>query len=313
MSATPRAGTWLGDAAEVIRALALTSYEDVRRIAPMLGLEPSEREAPPPVPDLEPADDSSAAGPSGPAPAAATRATRLRDLSALALPRLEPAGTQPLREPAPGGSALPEENQDDVLPTLPFRPLLRSRTAVGVLAATVRTWGPGSRIDERRAVAELARGRPIREFPRQPRLSMYRGVHVLVDLGEALEPYGRDQEYVVDLVQRVAGREATTVGSFENCPSRGVRMRPRYVTVRGRPVLVLTDLGLGGPPVQPARAPAAEWYRYARGAARAGSPVIALVPYPLDGAHRTLIRRIAVVSWDRASVSAVQQARRRAS
>jgi hypothetical protein len=313
MTAALRARTWLGDAAEVIDALGLTSAEDVRRIGLMLGLEPPEREAPVPASAPESPAVGFAAEPPRPAPATVTRATRLHDLSFLALPRLEPAGTQPLREPAPGAPVLPEEDAGEILPTLPFRPLLRPRTAASVVAAAVRTWGPGSRIDERRAVAELARGRPIREFPHRPVLSMYRGVRVLVDLGEALEPYGRDQQYVVDLVRRVVGTETTSMGSFENCPSRGVRMRPRRATVRGRPVLVLTDLGLGGPPVQPARASVAEWHRYARGIARAGSAVIALVPYPLAAARRALTGRIAVIPWDRASVSAAQRARRRAS
>jgi len=281
----------------------------------MLGLELAEPEAAPsPLPRaVEPTPDE----PTGPASATATgpRATRLRNLAPLALPPLEPDSTQPLPEPGPesGAPALPEENDDEPPPALPFRPLLPPRTAASVVAAAVRTWGPGSRIDERRTVDKLARGHPIREFPRRPRLSLNRGVQVLVDLGDALDPYGRDQQYVVDLVQRTVGPEATTVGSFENCPSRGVWMLPRPATLRGRPVLVLTDLGLGGPLVQPARASVAEWCRYARARARAGSPVIALVPYPLDRAYRAASRRIAVVPWDRASISAVQNARRRAS
>jgi hypothetical protein len=141
---------------------------------------------------------------------------------------------------------------------------------------------------------------------------VYRGVQVLVDLAEAMDPYGRDQQHVIDLVQRVVGLESTTVGSFENCPSRGVWMLPRSAAV-GRPVLVLTDLGLGGPQVQPMRATVGEWRRYARGVARAGSSVIALVPYPMDRARRAVSRSIAVIPWDRPSVSMVQQARRRAS
>jgi hypothetical protein len=213
----------------------------------------------------------------------------------------------------PDAPVLAEENPDVTPPPLPFRPLLRPRTAAGVVAAAVRTWGPGSRIDERRTVAELARGRPIRKFPRRPLLSVYRGVQVLVDQGEAMEPYGRDQLHVVDVISRVVGPEATTVGSFENCPSRGVWMLPRVGVVPGRPVVVLTDLGLGGPQVQPVRASATEWCRYAVGLARAGSPVIAFVPYSVDRAYRMVSRRIAVVLWDRASISAAQRARRRAS
>ena len=116
-----------------------------------------------------------------------------------------------------------------------------------------------------------------------------------------------------NLVGRVVGQEATAVGNFENCPSRGTWMFRQTAGVRGRPVLVLTDLGLGGPQVQPMRASAAEWCRYAVGVARAESPVIALVPYSVDPAHRMVSRRIAVVPWDRASVSTAQRARRRAS
>jgi hypothetical protein len=313
-----RAGNWLADAVSVIDALDLTSYDEVRRIAPLLGLAAAEGRAIPPAHVAEPAVAvPQAAEPPRPVSPAAPRSrpTRLRDLSQLALPSLEPVATQPAREPAPGPDVpvLAPESHGGTPPMLPFRPLLRRRTAAGILAAAVRTWGPGSRIDERRTVAELARARPIREFPLRPRLSVYRGVQVLIDLGEALDPYGRDQQDVVGLALRVVGPEATTVGSFENCPSRGVWMLRHAAMAPGRPVLVLTDLGLGGPLVQPARASAAEWCRYAKRMTRAGSPTIALVPYPLTAADRVISRRIAVVAWDRASVSAVQRARRRAS
>jgi hypothetical protein len=312
-----RAGSWLGDAAEAFDALGLTSHDEARKIASMLGLEFAERPEIPAQPDVEPSAFIDAAEPTSPASTTVTESgiTRLRNLSVLALPPLEPVGSQPPDEASTEQQApvLSEDSRSETLPSLPFRPLLRSRTAASVVTTAIRTWGPGSRIDERRTVAELARGRAIREFPRRPRLSVYRGVQVLVDLAEAMDPYGRDQQHVVDLVQRVVGREITMVGSFENCPSRGVWMLPRAAAVRGRPVLVLTDLGLGGPQVQPARASVDEWRRYARGLARAGSSVIALVPYPVDEARRVVGRRIATVPWDRASVSTVQQARRSAS
>jgi len=312
----PRCGTWLGDAVAVIGALGLTSDDDVRRIATMLGMEYARPQEAAPEPDVDIAGAPAAAAPRRPASEAVTgsRVSRLRALAPLALPALEPVATQPPVEPAPGPDARAlAEDDDETPPALPFRPMLRPRTAAGVVAALVRTWGPGSRIDERRTVAQLARGRPVRRFPRRPRLSLYRGVQVLVDLGEALDPYGRDQQSAVELVERVVGPRMTAVGNFENCPSRGVWLLPRRAAPRGRPLLVLTDLGLGGPPVQPARASVAEWCRYARGMARVGSPVIALVPYPLDRARRAVSRRIAVVRWDRASVSAAQHARRRVS
>jgi hypothetical protein len=312
----PRAGIWLGDATDVIDALGLVSEDGARRIAPMLGMEFAERQAVPPTPGAEPAVGLVAAEPTPPTPAMAVTGggDRLRSFVQLALPPLKPVEVQPLSEPPAelAAQALPEEAQGERPPTLPFRPLLRPRTGAGVVAAAVRTWGPGSRIDERRAVAVLARGRPLRELPRRPRLSMHRGVQVLVDLGEALDPYDRDREYVVDLIRQVVGPELTTVGSFENCPSRGVWMQ-RRAAPRGRPVLLLTDLGLGGRPVQPVRASVAEWYRYAKDVGRAGSPVIALVPYLLDRAHRAIRRRIAVVQWDHATVSTVRHARRRVS
>ena len=121
------------------------------------------------------------------------------------------------------------------------------------------------------------------------------------------------RSHAVELVRQVVGPEMTTIGYFENCPSRGVWMLPRAAAPPGRPVLVLTDLGLGGPPVQPLRASATEWGQYARDLRRAESPVIALVPYPLDRAHRAISRQIAVVQWDHATVSTARHARRRVS
>jgi hypothetical protein len=309
-----RTGTWLGDAADVVRTLGLTAEEDIRRIAPMLGLVYAEEAEAMPEPDTVPGTQPGSSPVSAPAQMSQPRVSRLRALAPLALPVLEPVRTQlPDQLDTLAGAVLPEENENGVPPALPFRPLLRPRTAAGVAAALVRTWGRGFRIDERRAVAALAGGRPVRALPRRPRLSLHRGVQILIDLSEALDPYGRDQQSVVALVQRVVGQQLAPVGSFENCPSRGVWLLPRSAAVRGRPVLVLTDLGLGGPQAQSARASAAEWASYAHRAARAGSPVIALIPYPPDRARGAIRRRIAVVPWDRASVSAVQRARRRVS
>ena len=309
-----RTGTWLGDVADVVRVLGLTAEDDIQKVAAMLGLVYAETAEAAPEPDTiaDTVPDSSPV----PAPAVpgGPHVSRLRALAPLALPVLEPERTQPPDEPeTSAGPVLPEENENGVAAALPFRPLLRRRTAAGAAAALVQTWAPGSRIDERRAVAFLARRRPVRVLPRRPRLSLHRGVLVLADLSEALDPYGRDQQYVVALVQRVAGRHVAPAGSFENCPSRGVWLLPRSAAVPGRPVLLLTDLGLGGPQAQPARASTAEWVAYAHRVARAGSPAIALIPYPLDQVPAAIRRRMAVVRWDRASVSAVQRARRRVS
>jgi hypothetical protein len=59
----PRAGSWVGDVAEVMNALGLVSDEPVSRIAPMLGMELLASQTASPAPAAERAAGQGAARP----------------------------------------------------------------------------------------------------------------------------------------------------------------------------------------------------------------------------------------------------------
>jgi len=93
--------------------------------------------------------------------------------------------------------------------------------------------------------------------------------------------------------------------SFRDTPTRGALPEGRrrwqdYVPpAAGTPVLAITDLGIGGPPVHPARARAGEWADFAAQLDRRESALVALVPYPRSRWPRWVGRTLTAIPWDR--------------
>jgi hypothetical protein len=188
---------------------------------------------------------------------------------------------------------------------LPHEPLWEPAWTRELVAAALTTRATGHTIDESRAVNTIAHGRPLTDVPLIPRRTLSRGVQVLVDVGEAMVPYARDRTQLVRQIGLVAGHSRVTVLRFSSTPLRGAGAsgRPtwrRYAPPEpGTPVLALTDLGIGGHPVDTGRASAAAWLQLAGWLERRASRLIALVPYPPARWPTALRRAITILRWDR--------------
>jgi hypothetical protein len=141
---------------------------------------------------------------------------------------------------------------------------------------------------------------PLRHVP-----TLRFGVQILVDGGDGMAPFAADQDHVVRQVRDLVGAERTEVRYFANAPLRGVGYGPVWTwtdyrpPAPGTPVLVLSDIGLGGWWLDPARAERSEWEEFARVIVGHGCELIALVPYPAARWPAWLTRRFAVATWDR--------------
>ncbi len=201
-------------------------------------------------------------------------------------------------------------------PPLPHEPLFdpqRARALIGSVLAAARAEGE---IDEPALIDQIARAQPVIAVPRRMRLTLARGVQVLVDLSPSMLPFRRDQDELLSRIDRLVTDGLLEVQTFDGDPGQTWsrrRKRGAYEPPRpGTPVLALTDLGL-----RDAREgrlqPAASWLAFAAKLAPAQVPFVALVPYPPAALPRVMVDRIAVVQWDRpASVSSVQRAAARA-
>ena len=100
-------------------------------------------------------------------------------------------------------------------------PLLHPQWSWAILAGGLATPAADGPVDVEKLIEVVARGRPVDRIPRRPVPSLRRGVQVLVDVGEAMQPFARDQRALVDEVRRVVGPELVIRLDFHGCPSRG--------------------------------------------------------------------------------------------
>ncbi|WP_437941088.1 hypothetical protein [Sorangium sp. So ce341] len=134
------------------------------------------------------------------------------------------------------------------------------------------------------------------------------GVQVLVDRSDTMVPFLRDEAELVERVQRVVGAEATAVLRFEQNPlvaGPGPRRlwRPYTPPAAGTPVLVLSDLGIGGQALDEVD-PTTAWLDFIEIVGRAGCPLVGFVPAPPGRWPAALVGRMALLSWDRTTTVA---------
>lgn len=163
-------------------------------------------------------------------------------------------------------------------------PLFPRRTASGVLSAAIATLRPGSRPDIERLITHIVRGCPFRELPRLPISSQSRGVQVLLDNNESMTPFFADQNDLTRSFMQVASTSRCEIFEFLEDPAAAyadsvadsppTAWRPQP----GRPVVVVTDFGLGDSSGFVSRISQRTWRVFAAILKRHRCPLLAVVP-----------------------------------
>lgn len=208
---------------------------------------------------------------------------------------------------------LPEE--EDELEEPPYEPLFSRLQQAAILSTALATRAGEGAVALEKVLEPLTAGRPALRLPRRPVPTLRRGLQLLVDVGQGMTPYARDRAELMRAVQHLVGSEKVEVKAFIGCPSWGVGRGPRHEWAawrpprRGIPVVLLSDLGIGEPPLALERAYPAEWLRFGARVRRAGCPLVALVPYERRRWPAALERDMALIPWDRTTtVQAARQA-----
>jgi hypothetical protein len=248
----------------------------------------------------------SAPPPAGPIPAPLpeTPAASARPTELVPQPPLPYAGTPP-RRVAPLSELLPTPAGQPRRPADLLAPE-RQRAVLGALCSSRRADGE---IDVDAVVGRIAAGEAVPDIPRRLVLTTRLGVRLLVDIGAGMTPFARDAERLVAQAEQLVGSDALERLSFEGSPlgPRGVGNGPAwdwqpYSDLKplplGRPVLAVTDLGLGGRTPAPSTA-VESWRDLAATVRAAGSRLVLLVPYPQARWPRALRASVAIVRWDR--------------
>jgi hypothetical protein len=187
-----------------------------------------------------------------------------------------------------------------VPPEPPF-PAVQARSSMATLAATLRS---GHRLDMAALIKRSARLQPPTAcFLAELRTTSF--VQVLVDRGDGMEPYTDDLDFLAGQFVNVAGRDRVEQRTFVGTPLRG--LDPDVFTGEKaeweRPVpkslvLILTDLGAGGPIGSRDRASADEWRAVAATVASAQAHLRVLTPFPPNRLPTGLVEIMRIVSWD---------------
>jgi hypothetical protein len=303
---------------DLLRALSEIPRGQWDAVAVALGFERAAEAVAPTTPVVAAIDEASS--PAAPASARAARpaTATVREQE---LPPLPVSSTAAVDAVVPwlqvSTLSMPAAEKVDAGPAPPYQPLLQPKQAPALLGTVCATTRPTGRVDVRAAVEWLARRRPMRRLPRRDRQTLARGVQVLADAGDGLTPYARDLEEVVAAMERLVGEGLVADGWFLDDPARGVGFDAdlgRYEPpAPGTPVLLLTDLGIGGGAARRRWPRREHLVALARDLAAQGSPTLALVPYPPARWPVGLDRSIGLIFWDRrTTVSDVRRARRRA-
>ena len=307
-----RGGVSVGDAVRALRALNLprSALPDV---AELLGLAtPRRLVRAPEQPPLPPRERAPLAAPvtlraprvveaprEPPLPETSPAARRPTELIAhppLADARFPPRAVHPLAELVPPAPGRPSRPASLLEPTL-------ERAILGALVASRR---PDGDPDVEALVPRIAAGEPVRTIPRRPLRTTRLGVRLLVDAGGGMLPFRHDAERLAERIAQLVGAAGVERFDFDGSPlgPHGLGDGPvwdwvPYHALRplapGRPVLALTDLGLGGRSPAPAQA-ARAWLAFAE---LVESPLVLLVPYPRT--RWPAVRGLHVVPWDRAT------------
>ena len=146
---------------------------------------------------------------------------------------------------------------------------------------------------------------PCAGFPGSPGNLIAPFVEILLDVGDSMMPYVQDQRELVSAVQTVVGAGSVRPLKFMGSPLRGAgtdedETWPDYsFPPPGVHLLLLTDFGIGRPPVSHVQVNAQEWRRFADELRRRKVGCTAFVPYPQSRWPVKITRYFRTVEWDR--------------
>ena len=318
-------GIWIGD---VLRALSATDGANRNEVLALLGFAAPGDHGPgsAPAPDLDREQATGGRGPlevaaarpgeSPPSPRSARASQDSPPPRAAAFPLLTPVRAGAVRQAGLAGVSLAPLTDDHFLPVLPHYPLFARQSARAILQAALSRQVEEGPLDLTALVETVARGKPVTALRKRPVPTLRFGVQILVDLSSAMEPFLRDQEQVTEQITRMLGREKVRLGYFAYSPLRGTgpgpewTWRPYQAPRRRTPILLLSDLGIGGPLRDFRASTYGEWRDFAGLAHENDSEVVAFVVYPPDRWPAWLPALMRPVTWDRRTTARTAGARR---
>ena len=218
---------------------------------------------------------------------------------------LEPVATEPITATLAHGTVLARWAGLGHVHRRPYQSLLAPRSTTAILQYLLSRMTDDGPVDVASAVAAIAEGRTLRTIPRLGQRTLRFGAQILVDVGETMQPFRRDQAHLIAAVRAVVGHGATDVQFFADAPHRGTGGEARWTwrtyrpPARGSRVLILSDFGIGGDRLTLGRGRAEEWDALFDSLRRRACEPVALVPYPPARWPSSIRAVCPILTWDR--------------
>jgi hypothetical protein len=202
-------------------------------------------------------------------------------------------------------------------PTL--EPLLHPRWSRAILSSALATLQEDGPLDTDWLIEKMARCQPITALPRRRVPTLRLGIQLLLDRGNGMMPFARDQESLFQDILDLVGKDRVQQLRFADSPLRGNGPRSRFTWRRrydppqpGTPVVLLTDLGIARRRAPTVGADEAEWLEFTTLVRAADCSLLAFVPYAEHRWPPRLRQVMDIFQWDRSTtVSKVCEALRR--
>lgn len=192
--------------------------------------------------------------------------------------------------------APPEAGWFGVPPVPPIQPA-QARAAMAAAASSQRT---GTRLDLKRLIQTASQLRSLVPPPLLAEMRIAPVVMLLVDEGESMEPYFDDVAFLATHLTDVAGRDRVERHSFVRTPLDVLDDDEdvAWKGVAGSLVVVISDLGVGGPLGSRDRGSPRRWRAFADAVARDGAALRVLTPFGPGRVPSGLDTVADIVGWD---------------
>ena len=162
---------------------------------------------------------------------------------------------EPYIEKIRHSSSLKPANFSDNNQQLPYQPLFQKRWVQGIFTMMLSTKIFSNEIDFRKLEQIVAKDENFTQLPFKSKASLVKGVHILLDRSESMQPFWRDQTELVVQISRLLGKELVQCFCFEYDPLSPINSRLIWTTQKPRkfrektPILIITDFGRGLDPI----------------------------------------------------------------
>jgi hypothetical protein len=133
-----------------------------------------------------------------------------------------------------------------------FQPLFLDRWFQGIFSAVLGVGVPSPEIDFRKLERYVIEGEFFTQLPFKTRIKLIKGVHVLLDRSESMQPFWRDQTELISRLRGMLGAAMVWHSWFEYDPNASRitwhTSMPRQLRME-TPLLLITDFGGGSDPI----------------------------------------------------------------